>query len=235
MLNDKMQKEIDRLKPKATKSGKTRSEIGRSSKKKGATGERWFVDKLSEATGCNFMRVPNSGAFVGQSNRDRLMALSRTQGFVALGDIIPPDDLKYRFVFECKNYADLDFHNLINNDFNSKVNGWVEENLYDVESAHMCGQTLLIGLLLIKITRKGTWVVGNWNNISSKEKLVVPSPYINFYHAVSDNLAKQGYSNAFFMCDFDAWLRLNGHLFERVIPETSLFQEHTESQVSSAS
>lgn len=204
---------LEKLQPKVTKNGKTRSQIGRSSKTKGKTGERYFADKLSEASGKSFIRVPNSGAFVGQSNRDRLKLLSRTQSIISLGDIICPEELKNYYIFECKNYKDLDFHNLINPNGSRQLLAWLDEMLYDVESAvtFIKSNRPIVGFLCIKITNKGNWIVGNASNIAANWRASIPAPSIRFYleppTLIKNDGAHFGYE--FFMCDFNNFVKYN--------------------------
>ena len=89
-----------------------RSAIGKSAKTKGKTGERYIADFLAKVTGMPFIRVPNSGAFVGSSNRSRMDNITSGMASLQLGDIISPEFLTHQFIWESKNYADLDFHNL---------------------------------------------------------------------------------------------------------------------------
>lgn len=153
---------LEKLQPKLTKSGKTRSQIGKSSKTKGKTGERYFADKLSEASGKSFIRVPNSGAFVGQSNRDRLLALSRTQCLISLGDIICPEELKHYMIWECKNYKNIAWSKIKKGIIPSLLNKWIGEIKYDIESAIMyIKHKPILGFLCFKITRQGNWIAYN--------------------------------------------------------------------------
>ena len=208
IMDDKMKNALTKLQPKVTKTGRTRSEISKANNKRGKQGERFFVDKLSEVTGENFMRVPSSGAYVGSSNRKRLVELSKSQGIMTLGDIIPPDGLKYRLIAEVKNYSSLDTHNFLS-EKNSKVMlTWLDENLYDVESAIMIGQTNIISLLFIKLKQKGNYVVGNIKNLESKLQHKLPMPHLLFEHKVKNELSKE-YGDVFFICDFGLWLALN--------------------------
>lgn len=201
--------QLDKLnKSKQTKNGKTRSQIGKSSKTKGKAGERFFASALSKSTKLSFLRVPNSGAFVGQRNRNRLETLSKTQQVINLGDIICPEELKYCFIFESKNYEELDFHNLINPKGSTKLLGWLDELLYDVQSAktYMKNDKVIFGFLLVKITRKGSWIIGKeiyTNTVMSKTK-----PSLTFNHN----------DETFFMCDFQSFIDLNkDQLFETIL------------------
>ena len=65
----------------------------------------------------SFVRVPNSGAYIGGSNFHRATNLSEGQVRGFKGDIIPPDNWKY-FNCECKSYADFPFHHFL---YNKKI------------------------------------------------------------------------------------------------------------------
>ena len=84
------------------------------SKAKGSSYERELAKFLSEKYNGSFVRVPNSGAYIGGSNFHRATNLSEGQVRGFKGDIIPPDNWKY-FNCECKNYADFPFHHFLYN------------------------------------------------------------------------------------------------------------------------
>ena len=138
-----------------------------------------------------------------------------------LGDIIPPDNLKYRFIFESKNYTNLDTHNLLNPKGCKTVSGWINELAYDIESAIMCNQKNVIGFLLIKLKQKGNWIVGNMGNILNTIKtdgsIVFPYPYLIFEHKVKEELTIENYDNYFFLCDFNSFIEKNHQLLFEVI------------------
>jgi hypothetical protein len=202
--------DLEKLNPKVLKNGKTRSQIGKASKRKGKSGERFFADILSQASGLEFIRVPNSGAFVGQQNRDRLQKLSRMQQAISLGDIICPEELVNAMVFESKNHQELDFHNLLNYDGSTALNGWLEELLYDCESYLMFAKIPkpLIGILCVKITRKGAWAVINKNN-AEKHGLSIPLPSLMFRHDIPEKLRFYGWGDIFYMSDFKTFCNTN--------------------------
>ena len=76
------------------------------SKTKGKGWERDVCNFLSEKYNDSFIRVPNSGAYVGGKNEYRKEYLSEEQIKLSRGDIIPPLHYPY-FLAECKNYACL--------------------------------------------------------------------------------------------------------------------------------
>ena len=62
------------------------------SKAKGSSYERDLAKFLSEKYNGSFVRVPNSGAYIGGSNFHRATNLSEGQVRGFKGDIIPPDN-----------------------------------------------------------------------------------------------------------------------------------------------
>ena len=122
------------------------------SKTKGKSWERDVCLFLSELYDDSFIRVPNSGAYVGGKNEFRKEYLSEEQIKLSRGDIIPP--VKYpHFLAECKNYADFPFHQLISKQQIPILDSWIEQVEHDITSHQD------IWLLFIKITRKGTYIL----------------------------------------------------------------------------
>lgn len=121
------------------------------SKSKGSSYERDMAKFLSEKYGDSFVRVPNSGAYIGGSNNHRTVVLSEGQVRSFKGDIIPPDDWKY-FNCECKNYADLPFHQIISGNGVAKIDSWIDQTMEVADEKDF-------NVLFIKITRKGEYVM----------------------------------------------------------------------------
>lgn len=121
------------------------------SKTKGSSYERDIAKFLSEKYGDSFVRVPNSGAYIGGSNNYRTITLSEGQVRSFKGDIIPPDTWKY-FNCECKNYADLPFHQIIAGNHVVKLESWIDQTMEVAEDKDF-------NVLFIKITRKGEFVM----------------------------------------------------------------------------
>lgn len=186
-------------------------------KQKGKRGESWFADKLSEITGHHFHRIYTSGASVGQSNSSLLDELTQAQAEAQLGDIQSPEDFLHYFIWESKNYIDLDFHNLINpeNKFCSKIIGWIGELEYDIESAikrMKKNYRPVAGFLCIKITRKGSWIVANRQyieNLFFKNKKMIHDNMLLFYNKPLDSLSNVGFGTEYFMTDFESYIRYN--------------------------
>jgi len=126
------------------------------SKTKGKSWERDVCNFLTELYNDSFIRVPNSGAYVGGKNEYRREHLTEEQIKLSRGDIIPPVKFPY-FLAECKNYADFPFHQLLAKNSISQLDNWIEQVEHDVTTVDD------LWLLFIKITRKGTYVLFNTN------------------------------------------------------------------------
>jgi len=121
------------------------------SKNKGKSWERDVCLFLSDLYRQSFIRVPNSGAFVGGKNEFRKETLSTEQIKLMRGDIVPPLHYPY-FVAECKNYAEFPFHQMVHNNSIRLLDEWIEQVTHD------CNHENDFWLLFIKITRKGQYV-----------------------------------------------------------------------------
>ena len=131
------------------------------SKTKGKGWERDICNFLSEMYHDSFIRVPNSGAFVGGKNEFRKEHLSLEQIKLSRGDIIPPLHYPY-FLAECKNYADFPFHLLISKNSIALLDSWIKQVEHDVTSPKD------VWLLFIKITRKGNYILYDTNLLGDK-------------------------------------------------------------------
>lgn len=193
---------------------KNRSEIASAAQKKGKSGERGCANYLTEQTEHNFERIPSSGAMVGGSNRNRIKRLSENQAEAMLGDIFPPRDLKYRFVIECKNYGKFAWKK-----FREKkqvpalLAGWINEYLFDCISYETIeGKSREhLGLLFVKITRAGEWMVGNTSAIEKVigKKLVFDDMDVQYFDFDSDYADTLGYGKEFFFCEFKKFVDVN--------------------------
>jgi len=120
------------------------------SKTKGNAWELEVAKFLTEIYQESFIRIPSSGAFVGGKNNFRKSTLGNAQLQSKKGDIHPPESWKH-WNIECKSYADFPFHQLWYTDVKI-LDSWIQQQ-HDVEDK---GD---LNLILIKISRKGQWVV----------------------------------------------------------------------------
>lgn len=119
-------------------------------KQKGNSWELAICKFLGESLGGHWMRVPNSGAYVGGQNASRKVLMDDGQVRLAKGDIIPP--LKYsKFNIEAKNYKEIAFHQVIDGKC-KQLDDWIEQTETPAEPNDL-------SLTIFKITRKGSWIV----------------------------------------------------------------------------
>lgn len=143
---------------------KSRSEIGKMSKRKGKTGEKNIVNFLKDLTNLSWVRVPNSGSFTGGKNRERAKYLTEDQLSAMLSDIFPPNELFYKFIIESKFYKNFSFAKIIKKkEFNKKLDRWCKELLYDCITYLMYSKSSkpIIPLLWIRINNEGDWLLIN--------------------------------------------------------------------------
>ena len=122
---------------------------GSASKRKGSSWERTIANDLSELYGEKFIRVQNSGAFVGGKNVSRKEMLDEGQIRSLKGDIVPPSSWIH-FNCEAKSYADFPFHKLFQD--NVKVlENWIEQCMEVADEDD-------VNLIIMKFNRKGKFV-----------------------------------------------------------------------------
>jgi len=121
------------------------------SKTKGNSAERELCNILKENFGGSFIRVPNSGAYIGGKNAYRREFLSEGQVRHAKGDIIPPGFMP-KLVLESKFYADFPFHALMTEGKVPQLDKWIEQTLDCVEAGDLW-------FVCFKINRKGWYIV----------------------------------------------------------------------------
>jgi len=152
---------------KYLKNGKTRSQVAKSAIRKGKSGERKITKILNKISGLNFERIPNSGARLGKSNRDKIYHISANQLDAFLGDIFPPLELNNRLIVESKNYKTLSWTQLKKGKIPAKLKGWIGEICYDTETYLMSKYTRYpISFLAFNITGdnnvgEGLWICYN--------------------------------------------------------------------------
>ncbi len=118
-------------------------------KAKGNGWEREVADFLSNLYEESFVRVPNSGAFIGGKNSHRKGNLSEEQIRGFKGDIIPGPSFS-RLNLEAKFYKDFAFHQLLQGS-NKQLDGWIEQILTSCDESD-------INVLAMKFNRKGSFI-----------------------------------------------------------------------------
>jgi hypothetical protein len=160
--DDEIENQIGKLTKK--KKGKSKSEIGRGAKRKGKIGERNIVDFLKDLTKLSWIRIPNSGAFTGNKNRERAKYLATDQLIASIADIFPPDQLSYQVLIESKFYKNFSFNTIFKKkQFNANLTKWCKELLYDCITYAMYSKSEknMLPLLWIKINGSGEWILYN--------------------------------------------------------------------------
>lgn len=118
-------------------------------KAKGNGWEREVADFLSELYQESFVRVPNSGAFIGGKNSHRKTNLSEQQIRGFKGDIIPGPSFP-NLNLEAKFYKDFAFHQVIQGSC-KQLDEWINQILTT------CDETD-INILAMKFNRKGSFI-----------------------------------------------------------------------------
>lgn len=119
------------------------------SKSKGSSWERDIANFLTDLYGEKFVRVPNSGAYIGGSNSSRKEALDAGQIRGFKGDIIPPSSWTH-FNCEAKNYKDFPFHQLYQGSV-KLLDSWLKQLTDAADPGDL-------NILIFKITRKGKYI-----------------------------------------------------------------------------
>lgn len=118
-------------------------------KAKGNGWEREVADFLSDLYGESFVRVPNSGAFIGGKNSHRKTNLSEEQIRGFKGDIIPGPSFP-NLNLEAKFYKDFAFHQVLNGSC-KQLDLWIEQMLDTCDNND-------VNLLTMKFNRKGAYI-----------------------------------------------------------------------------
>ena len=98
--------------------------MANANKNKGKAWERDVAKHFGTIFGCNFQRVPNSGAYTGGFNISRLATLTPEQQLLASGDIIMPAMLN-QVSLECKFYKDFSFELVLSG--SAQLDKWIEQ------------------------------------------------------------------------------------------------------------
>jgi Holliday junction resolvase len=94
-------------------------------KAKGSGFERQLCEILNKIFNLSFMRVPNSGAFLGGGNSFRKATMAANQQLMMTGDIIMPPELD-QWSLECKFYKDFSFASLYTE--NAQIDKWITQS-----------------------------------------------------------------------------------------------------------
>jgi hypothetical protein len=133
--------------------------MANANKNKGKSYERVVAKHLSNITGLSFLRVPNSGAFVGGMNFHRSDVLSKEQVGMFEGDIITPVEWNH-IRLECKFYKEITWSSLFSKDGEPKINSWIKQNEQGTRPYwFICFKLNRIGEFVI--TPTSYWLINN--------------------------------------------------------------------------
>jgi len=125
-------------------------------KAKGNTGERKIADFLTKLYDAKFIRVPNSGAFLGGSNNFRKASLDEGQIASFKADLIPPSHMR-KLVIESKFYSDFPFHNLMKNADIPLLDKWIAQAKASADYGDFW-------VVVFRINHKGSFVVFDYEH-----------------------------------------------------------------------
>lgn len=120
-------------------------------KNKGNTGERLIAEYLTNLYGSKFIRVPNSGAFLGGANSFRKAQLDEGQIATFKADLIPPSNMR-KLVIESKFYGDFPFHNLLKSQPIPLLDKWIKQAQDSADADDFW-------VVVFRINRKGSFAV----------------------------------------------------------------------------
>jgi len=165
-------------------------------KAKGSGFEREVARFLSDLYGESFIRVPNSGAYIGGKNKERKQVLHEGQVRSFKGDIIPGQSFT-KLNAECKSYADFPFNLAVTGEC-KVLEGWLNQMMGVAEPDDL-------NVLFMKFNRKGRFAA-----IETKYDWTVK----NFLHYSSIK------HNDWIITDFDNFFELNKDLFKALCGST---------------
>lgn len=120
-------------------------------KNKGNAGERLIAEFLSTLYNAKFLRVPNSGAFLGGANAFRKSSLDEGQIATFKADLIPPSNMR-KLVIESKFYGDFPFHNLMKSQPIPMLDKWIKQAQDSADQDDFW-------IVVFRINRKGSFAV----------------------------------------------------------------------------
>ncbi len=125
------------------------------SKNKGKQFERTVCKIFESVYNEQFIRVPNSGAFIGGSNINNIKITENGQNLSYFrGDIIPPKKYE-KLIIECKKRAKIDLYSIITGNI-TEIKEWLKQLYNDYRPDEQ-----FIRLLIISANSKKPLVVFN--------------------------------------------------------------------------
>jgi hypothetical protein len=161
-------------------------------KAKGNSWERTVAKFLTETHGASFLRVPNSGAFIGGNNSARIGSLDAGQIKSFRGDIIPPETWK-RINIEAKSRQIIGWHQILSGSCKD-LDSWIAQcmTVHQLDDFTVIffkidrqGQFVAVRLadnqeilkpknyLLYTTSAQGTWLISELNNFWNLNKSII--------------------------------------------------------------
>lgn len=155
-------------------------------KAKGNTGELKIAKFLTECFGAKFMRVPNSGAYLGGANAHRKLNMDAQQINYFKSDIIPPSHM-HKLVIESKFYKAFPFEKLAGTARITQLETWIKQIQDTLDDGDMW-------FLVVRINHKGSWACfdAKWLPELQVENHVRHFEYVwcDFEHLFNQNKVK---------------------------------------------
>jgi Holliday junction resolvase len=167
------------------------------SKSKGNTAERQICEDLERILGGKFIRVPNSGAFIGGANYMRAQKMDEAQVKTFRGDIICPSNMP-KLIIESKFYQDFPFHMLVANKKIVLLDSWLKQNL------DIC-QPGDFPVLIMRFNRKGSFCVVRKDDIEGWDL-----HNFSVYHYMTTNQSTETVDDdVFIITEFESFFTQN--------------------------
>jgi hypothetical protein len=165
--------------------------MSNSSKSKGNAGERKIADFLSKLYEAKFIRVPNSGAFIGGGNTFRKMNMDEGQIATFKADLIPPSNMR-KLVIESKFYGAFPFENLLKNKPLPLLDGWIEQAITSSDNGDFW-------IVVFKINHKGSFMV------------------FDRKHLADFDILNHSYYNSYVITEFESFFNMNKDAVFRLV------------------
>jgi len=168
-------------------------------KNKGKIYEREVAEIFANNFGGSWIRVPNSGGYVGGFNVNRLKTLSSNQATLMTGDIIPPNN--FNITIECKVRKEFKFYQLLQNKGSKILNEWINQAFIDFEQ----NKNLKLYVIIFKPNRCGNYIC-----VEKNFNLIPTLNYINY-----------NYNNKeYLICELNPFLIINKEKIEKLCRTT---------------
>jgi len=179
------------------------------SKTKGKTWERDVAHFLTEMYGETFIRVQNSGAYVGGQNAFRKQTMHEFQILNMKGDIVPGPSFPHLNI-ECKSYKSFTFHKLFFfGEHIKQLDEWIDQLLGAADKGDL-------NLLIMKFNNVGKYVM-----FETKNSYVMELDHGLFYQSKNHG--------PFYFMEFDRFWEINKEAVKTLSAPTTVADSVTAS------